>query len=83
MENAFWRLKLYDKMLVREVRIRPWLQDFDMGAEYDAAMVEAEIRAVFDTTKSSFSGFILWNPSNIYTREALQEDYPAEQSLLE
>jgi hypothetical protein len=54
-----------------------------MGADYDAAMVESEIRAVFDATKSSFSGFILWNPINVYTREALQEDYPAEQSLLE
>ena len=30
-------------------KLRPWLQDFDLGASYDAAMVRAEIRAVYDS----------------------------------
>lgn len=29
-------------------RIRPWLQDFDLGAEYDVRSVRGEIEAVYD-----------------------------------
>ncbi len=83
------------------VRLRPWLQDFDLGADYDAVKVRAQISAVYDafegvslparagaatTTPDSpalivcdervitdpfFGGWMLWNPSNRYTREAL------------
>lgn len=52
------------------VMVRPWLQDFDLGASYTPAMVRSEIRAVSD---SGFAGgWMLWNPANTYTAEALQ-----------
>jgi hypothetical protein len=55
--------------------IRPWLQDFDLGADYTAPMVRAQIQAVYDAASSSpklISGWMLWNPSNVYTKEALE-----------
>lgn len=52
-------------------RIRPWIQDFDLGADYDSEKVGAEIKATKDALKEDFNGFMLWNPSNFYTTEAL------------
>jgi hypothetical protein len=52
-------------------KFRPWLQDFDMGADYNADMVKQEIKATQDSLGESFNGFMLWNPSNIYTQEAI------------
>mgnify|MGYP001567928700 CR=1 FL=1 len=52
-------------------RFRPWLQDFDMGAFYNADMVKKEIKATQDALGYDFSGFMLWNPSNIYTQAAV------------
>lgn len=43
---------------------RPWIQDFDMGAIYDAAKVQAQIKAARD---AGASGWMLWNASNVYT----------------
>lgn len=50
--------------------IRPWLQDFDIGKEYTAADVRAQIQATYD---AGFESWLLWNASNRYTREALLE----------
>jgi hypothetical protein len=47
--------------------IRPWLQDFDMGAVYDKRMVEEEIKAVRDAGYGDT--WMIWNPTNIYDRE--------------
>jgi len=52
--------------------IRPWIQDFDLGADYDAQMVGLEIKAVRDALGDRYVGFLLWSPSNIYTLEALR-----------
>jgi len=52
-------------------KFRPWLQDFNMGANYTADMVKAEIRAVEDSLGKEYSGFMLWSPSNIYTMGAV------------
>jgi hypothetical protein len=49
-------------------KIRPWLQDFDMGATYDKKMIEAQMKGVYDNNLDSW---LLWNPSNKYTKEAL------------
>jgi len=49
-------------------KIRPWLQDFDYGGNYGIAEVRAQIQAVYD---SGLTSWMLWDPSNIYTREAL------------
>ncbi len=42
---------------------RPWLQDFDIGAVYTAARIEAQIKASRD---AGASGWILWNARNVY-----------------
>jgi len=46
---------------------RPWLQDFDMGADYDAKKVREQIKAA---REMGASGFLFWNARNIYTEEA-------------
>jgi len=59
-------------------KLRPWFQDFDLGADYDAEMVRAQIRAWEDSSAIApkyFGGWMLWNPSNIYTKEALLPFY--------
>lgn len=53
-------------------KIRPWLQDFNMGAEYTTDMVKQEIKATQDALGDNYKGFMLWNPSNIYTQEAIK-----------
>lgn len=55
----------------KEAKIRPWLQDFNMGANYTEEMVKAEIKAVKDALGKDFNGFMLWNPSNVYTKAAI------------
>ena len=55
-------------------KLRPWLQDFDLGARYDERMVKLEIQAVKDALGGDYSGFMLWNPSNLYTKGALYEE---------
>jgi hypothetical protein len=42
-----------------------------MGAEYTTLMVKEEIRAVLDALGDDYSGYMLWNPRNIYTEEAV------------
>lgn len=56
----------------KEAKIRPWLQDFDLGAEYTADMVRAQIRAT-EELEDEFrvEGWLLWNAQNKYTEEAL------------
>lgn len=55
--------------------LRPWLQDFDLGADYDAEKVRAQIQAVVDSFGGpefeGYRGFMLWNPANVYTGSAL------------
>jgi len=49
-------------------KLRPWLQDFDLGADYTAEMVRKEKQAVYD---SGLNSWLLWDPANKYTRQAL------------
>ncbi len=49
------------------LKIRPWLQDFDMGAVYDALMIKKQKQAVYD---AGLNSFLIWDPSNKYTRAA-------------
>lgn len=80
--SAIARKKVYDavqgsnpppggKKPAVSATIRPWLQDFNLGATYDATMVSEQVRAVLEATGTDFKGFMLWNASNIYTKEAL------------
>ncbi len=50
-------------------KIRPWLQDFDLGAVYTPAMVKAQFRALNDLGLYSW---MLWDPTNKYTPDALK-----------
>ncbi len=45
-------------------KIRPWLQDFNLGATYTADMVRSEIKAVHD---SGLDSWMVWDSSNQYT----------------
>lgn len=59
-----------------ESKFRPWLQDFDLGADYDAAKVRAQIQATYDAASTTEAGWMLWAPTNIYTKAGL---LPEEQ----
>jgi hypothetical protein len=37
-------------------------------------MVKQEIQATQDAMGKDFSGYLLWNPSNIYTQEAITKE---------
>jgi hypothetical protein len=62
---------LIANVVVLMAKFRPWLQDFNMGAMYNADMVKLEIKATQDSLGADYNGFMLWNPSNIYTQEAV------------
>lgn len=62
-------IKKTEAMGLPKTKIRPWLQDFDLGANYDATMVKAQIDA---TEKLEVGGWMLWDPKNIYTPTALK-----------
>ena len=73
MQKALRRMIVYNQTYQKNVQLRPWLQDFNLGADYNAAMVRSEIRAVQDALGDEhFKGFMLWNSRNVYTTAALQ-----------
>lgn len=51
------------------LKIRPWLQDFDLGATYTKELIKAEMKATYD---NGLSSWMLWDPSNKYTPSALE-----------
>ena len=52
-------------------KLRPWLQDFDLGADYGVPEVQAQIKATYDV---GLTGWMLWSASNNYTETALLPD---------
>ncbi|MDD4995344.1 MAG: putative glycoside hydrolase [Patescibacteria group bacterium] len=48
---------------------RPWIQDFNMGADYTPEMVRGQINAEREV---GASGFVAWNARNIYSEEAFK-----------
>lgn len=48
--------------------IRPWIQDFNLGAIYTPEMVQEQIKAIEDMGLTR--GWMIWNPNNKY-REAI------------
>lgn len=50
-------------------KIRPWLQDFDMGTTYTKELIKAEMKATYD---NGLDSWMLWDPSNKYTPSALK-----------
>jgi hypothetical protein len=59
---------MYTKPAYRPDKLRTWIQDFDYGGDYDATDVRAQIQASYDAGVNSW---MIWAPSNVYTREAL------------
>ncbi|MDO8565018.1 MAG: putative glycoside hydrolase [bacterium] len=49
-------------------KLRPWLQDFNLGATYDTTKVRAQMQATYDVGLTSW---MLWSAANKYTKEAL------------
>jgi hypothetical protein len=50
-------------------KLRPWYQDFDMGATYTKEMVRGQID---EGETLGVSSWMLWDPSNKYTKSALR-----------
>jgi hypothetical protein len=53
-----------DKLKGQRARLRPWIQDFDLGARYDRRMIFEQIQALRD---AGAFGFCAWNARNVYT----------------
>ena len=53
---------------ISEFKLRPWLQDFNLGAVYTKDMVRAQIAATYD---SGLNSWVLWDAGNTYTKAAL------------
>ena len=68
MKKAVDRLKIEN---IDPLKLRPWLQDFNLGAIYTKEMVRAQIKATYDAGLISWS---LWDPANTYTSDALLID---------
>lgn len=49
-------------------KIRPWLQDFSLGATYTPEMVRKQVEAVYH---AGLSSWMLWSAANRYSRAAL------------
>lgn len=49
-------------------KLRPWLQDFSLGATYGADKVQAQIKATYD---AGLSSWMVWSAANKYTASAL------------
>jgi hypothetical protein len=47
--------------------LRPWLQDFNLGAKYDESKVRAQIKATHD---AGLNSWLIWDPRNRYTKSA-------------
>lgn len=54
-------------------QIRPWLQDFDMGAKYTADMIRAQTKATYD---SGLTSWMMWDPANTYTKGGYELEQP-------
>ncbi len=52
-------------------KLRPWIQDFGLKMTYGPTEVKAQIKATNDVGLTSW---ILWSPSNKYTKGALQTE---------
>ncbi len=60
-----------EAMGLSRLKLRPWLQDFDMGAKYTSTMVKDQIKATYD---AGLDSWMLWDPSNTYTLGALESE---------
>ncbi len=62
---------IYTHDPVNRLKLRPWLQDFDYGGNYDVPEIKAQIKATYD---AGLTSWFLWSPSNRYTTDALKTE---------
>lgn len=65
------KTKSYNEKLEKRLntkQLRPWLQDNDYPIHYTTDMVRKQIQATYD---AGLSNWMLWDPANTYTKEAL------------
>lgn len=77
-ESAAFKAEHPDLPAPRVGTVRPWLQDFDLGATYTPAMVRGQITAA---TEGGASGWLLWNARNAYSESALLPEPVEKKSL--
>jgi hypothetical protein len=53
----------YTKESYSQLKMRPWLQDFDYGKDYTADDIEAQIKA---TTDAGLTSWVFWDAGNKY-----------------
>lgn len=53
---------------IKPTQLRPWLQDNDYPVHYTPDMIRKQIQATYD---AGLTSWMLWDPANTYTREAL------------
>lgn len=51
--------------------LRPWIQDFNLGADYTADMIRKEKQATYD---AGLDSWMSWDPKNVYTKEAYKNN---------
>jgi len=51
-------------------KLRPWLQDFNLGAMYTPEMIKKEKQAVYD---AGLTSWMMWSAANSYTTAALDK----------
>ena len=61
----------FDMGAVPNSKLRPWLQDFNLGAVYTSAMIRDEKQAVYDvldtaTSSQYYGGWLFWDAGNNY-----------------
>ncbi|TSD03500.1 MAG: Uncharacterized protein Athens071416_181 [Parcubacteria group bacterium Athens0714_16] len=63
---------MFNKTTSQSVKkLRPWLQDFDLGATYTPEMVRKQMQATYD---SGLTSWMLWDAANTYTESALLKE---------
>ncbi|MFA6397342.1 MAG: putative glycoside hydrolase [Candidatus Paceibacterota bacterium] len=65
MDKAVERAKVMGE---NPLKMRPWIQDFNLGATYTPEMIRLEKKAIYD---SGLNSFMIWDPGNTYTIGAL------------
>jgi len=66
-------LKKLEELNLSKEKLRPWLQDFDLGSTYNATKIKAEFKAVSDVGLDSW---MMWNSACQYTLNA----YPKKET---
>lgn len=75
LKHAKARLETISTTTRTYAALRPWLQDFDLGkVPYTPAMVKSEIQATKDALGDDYAGYMLWDPENTYTWEAVKKE---------